>query len=399
MVAAIAALPGCGSKSTSDGDRLDVGRDELEAIDVGTRKVDPTTGPGLTIDFEVDDSVLSTTVVAAPAAAGVTVFATELFGPGGEELMRLDLSSVDTILPSLYEAKVRAYPFLGPGPFALTYPGSPANGSGAGTYRARYNVFGGTAQDVRFFTVQKRLPKGGAAPTAGKLPITVWFAENEDVNAATAADTNDERADAFRQALAEFQRVYAGAGIDAGAVAFRDLPTEAARRFAVVERDEFSELFASVDASETPGLNFFVVESLELDSQGGVVVGLANGIPGPPALPGLPGGGVVVSLVALEYEPKLVGQVMAHEGGHYLGLMHTTERTGTLFDLLDDTPQCTASTYDADGDDSVDVRECGAEGGANNLMFWSAEPANAQITPDQRFVLLRNPMVDTSGAP
>jgi hypothetical protein len=398
IFAATLAL-GCGSDDGSDGpSTLDVGRADLVAQDIGTFRVSPTSGDGVDVEFDVDPSVLSTVIVAAPTGDRVTVVATELRDPGGERLLRLDTSDVDAVLPSLYASRVRAYPFLGPGPFALLYPGSPGHLSRDGKYFARYKVFGNDAQDVRFFTVQKRRPAGAGEPSGGKLPVTFWFAENEFLDAASAA-AGDARSQPFFQAVAELERIYATAGISLGPQIFRDLPGEAARRFSVVDGDEFDELFASVDSAESPGLNFFLVESLELSAGGGTVVGLANGIPGPPALPGLPGGGVVVSLITLEFEPSLVGQVMAHEGGHYLGLMHTTERDGTLFDLLDDTPGCAASDHDVDGNDLVEASECTADGGADNLMFWSADGKPEQVTAGQRFVLLRNPMVDTSGGP
>ncbi|HEU4406471.1 MAG TPA: hypothetical protein VFS43_14495 [Polyangiaceae bacterium] len=395
--AALLAL-GCGSTEADDGpEPIDVGRGDLVALDVGTFKVSSTGGDGVDVEFDVGGDVLSTVVVAAPAGDGVTVVATELRDPGGERLLRLDTSNVDAVLPSLYASKVRAYPFLGPGPFALLFPGSPDQPAREGTYLARYKVFGNDAQDVRFFTVQKRRQAGAGEPASGKLPVTFWFAENDFLDAASAA-AGDARARPFLDALAELERIYGSAGIELGAPSYRALPDEAARRFSVVEGDEFDELFSSVDTSETPGLNYFLVDSLEISSGGGTVVGLANGIPGPPALRGLPGGGVVVSLLTLEIDPILVGQVMAHEGGHYLGLMHTTERDGTLFDLLDDTPECAASGYDVDGDQLVEAAECASGGGADNLMFWSADGKPERVSAGQRFVLLRSPTVDTSGA-
>jgi HEAT repeat protein len=389
---------GCGSSSsTSDGDdddnAINVGRSDLEVSNIGVTSVNPTNRTGFKVEFDVDGDTLSTVIVAAPTSDQVAVAATELTDPAGNYLLRLDLSDADAVLPSLYDSAVRAYPFLGPGPFALLYPGSPDHPSRPGTYAARYHVFEQAPKDVQFFAIQKRRPAGGAEPKAGKLPITFWFAQNDLVDADGGAD-----AKLFRQAVDELTRIYASAGIEVGSPTYRNLPADAARRFSVVDANEFGELFTSVDTSSTPGLNFFVVSELELDSEGGVVVGLANGIPGPPALPGLPGGGVVVSLVALEFDPTLVGQIMAHEGGHYLGLMHTTERTGTIFDLLEDTPQCPASEYDTDGDDAVDDEECAPSGGSSNLMFWSADGRPQQVSADQGFVLLRNPMVDTSVA-
>lgn len=397
LVVATLALS-CGSGDDSDGpERIDVGRSDLVALDVGTFRVSPTNGEGVDVEFDVDSSVLSTVVVAAPAGERVTVIATELRDPAGERLLQIDTSTIDAVLPSLYASSVRAYPFLGPGPFALLYPGSPAHASREGTYLARYKVFGNGAQDVHFFTLQKRRSAGSDEPSGGKLPVTFWFAENDFLDAASAG-AGDARAQPFLDALAELRRIYESAGIELGTPSYRDLPADAAQRFSVIEGDEFNEIFSSVDTSVSPGLNYFLVDSIEVSANGGTVVGLANGIPGPPSLPGLPGGGVVVSLITLEGDPTLVGQVMAHEGGHYLGLMHTSERDGTLFDLLDDTPQCAAADYDLDGDDLVEATECASEGGANNLMFWSAEGRPELVTAAQRFVLLRNPMVDTSVA-
>jgi HEAT repeats len=403
FLAAVAPTLGCGSKSSDDGPHpIDVGRADLEAVNVGVYRVKPPTNgnatedDGVDIEFDVDATVLSTVIVAAPEGGNVTVLATELRAPGGELLLDLDTSSTDAILPSLYQARVRAYPFLGPGPFALLFPGTTDQAT-AGTYRAHYNVFGRDPQNVRFFTVQKKSLVGAAAPTSGQLPVTIWFAENSYLDA-DDVKANEPSAQSFLAAFDEFERIYANAGITVGTPTFRNLPAAPARRFSVVDADEFGDLFSSVDTSETPGLNFFLVESLEIGASGGVAVGLANGIPGPPALPGMPGGGVAVSLITLDVAPKLVGQVMAHEGGHYLGLMHTSERDGTLFDLLADTPECDADKFDLDRNRSVEVEECGLEGGANNLMFWSADATPEKVTPNQSSVLLRNPMVDTSRA-
>ncbi|HEU4539227.1 MAG TPA: hypothetical protein VFS00_34135, partial [Polyangiaceae bacterium] len=123
---AVAPALGCGSTSSDEGPHaIDVGRSDLEAIDVGVYRVDPAGGDGgVDIEFDVDASVLSTVIVAAPEGDGVTVLATEVRDPGGERLLDLDTSDVDAILPSLYQAQVRAYPFLGPGPFALLFPGT-----------------------------------------------------------------------------------------------------------------------------------------------------------------------------------------------------------------------------------------------------------------------------------
>ena len=100
---------------------------------------------------------------------------------------------------------------------------------------------------------------------------------------------------------------------------------------------------------------------------------------------------------------------MAHEVGHYLGLFHATERTGSTpssptnfvnVDPIPDTPECLLTVDQppsGDGDLSVDPTECGVAGGARNLMFWTQGPdslgARDQISADQAFVLVRNPLI------
>ena len=41
-----------------------------------------------------------------------------------------------------------------------------------------------------------------------------------------------------------------------------------------------------------------------------------------------------------EQETRILGETMAHEVGHYIGLFHPVEMTWDLYDMLDDTPEC-----------------------------------------------------------
>jgi hypothetical protein len=85
---------------------------------------------------------------------------------------------------------------------------------------------------------------------------------------------------------------------------------------------------------------------------------------------------------------RRVALTMAHEAGHYLGLFHTTEAEATLFDPLDDTPQCERARDD-NGDGLLDYGECRGAG-AENLMFWAAGKVE-DLSPHQGFVMRRNP--------
>jgi len=71
---------------------------------------------------------------------------------------------------------------------------------------------------------------------------------------------------------------------------------------------------------------------------------------------------------AHETDQRILAKILVHEIGHYLGLYHTTESTGTEHDPLSDTPECPAS-MDSDGDGRVTGPECRSNG-ADYLMFW-----------------------------
>ena len=130
------------------------------------------------------------------------------------------------------------------------------------------------------------------------------------------------------------------------------------------------------------------------------------GSPAPALLQGTEHSGVVVATFGgiddmSDAFAVTQGNTMAHEAGHFFGLFHTTESPGANggpgnVDPIPDTPECPASR-DADGDGTVSAEECSDLDGGN-LMFWVAPGPGSTvvqeaITPDQRFVFLRNPYV------
>ncbi len=179
-----------------------------------------------------------------------------------------------------------------------------------------------------------------------------------------------------------------------------DLPANDAERFAVIDGIEGpgSELSRMFDLSARAGelgcnpeqaLNFFLVQEIVGGRAGYIILGIAGGIPGPPGVHGTAHSGVAVTMAGFRRSPRQLAQTMAHEGGHYLGLFHTTEAEGTAFDPLADTPEC-GTENDRNRDGVVDYREC-AERGRENLMFWAAGDDAETVTADQGFVLVRNP--------
>lgn len=161
-------------------------------------------------------------------------------------------------------------------------------------------------------------------------------------------------------------------------------------------------------------LNIYITKD---ESQVGGVLGISSGIPGLPGITGTKKAGMVVFLEAhrssgsvgdvLSYGDQIfLGDTMAHEAGHFLGLYHLVERAGLSGttsslrfnqDTLIDTPTC-ASSRDTNSNGRVDISECLGTGftnsGALNLMFWAGDGATpqTQLTGEQGWIIRGNPL-------
>jgi len=128
---------------------------------------------------------------------------------------------------------------------------------------------------------------------------------------------------------------------------------------------------ALVSQGVTEGVNLFFIEDYSLSDS----LGNAAGIPGSMGIANS-WNGVLISLAAhaisgATLDSQLLGETAAHEMGHQLGLFHTTETGGTVFDILTDTAECLNSTKDFDNNNKMTAEECEGYGG-ENLMFWTA---------------------------
>ena len=139
---------------------------------------------------------------------------------------------------------------------------------------------------------------------------------------------------------------------------------------AVSETFTNSTTSALVSQGVTEGVNlFFIKDYSDTESMGN-----AAGIPGSMGIANS-WNGVLISLAAhvsgSTLKSQLLGETAAHEMGHQLGLFHTTETGGTVFDILNDTAECLNSNKDFDRNGKMSAEECEGYGG-DNLMFWTA---------------------------
>ena len=131
---------------------------------------------------------------------------------------------------------------------------------------------------------------------------------------------------------------------------------------------------ALVTQGSTTAVNLFFIEDYCSMCGWSGILGNAAGIPGSMGIANS-WNGVLNSLSAhasgATLDSQLLGETAAHEMGHQLGLFHTTETGGTVFDILTDTAECLNSTKDFDRNGKMSAEECEGYGG-ENLMFWTA---------------------------
>ncbi len=183
----------------------------------------------------------------------------------------------------------------------------------------------------------------------GELAVEVLFKADDDLDAGTlqvafvyAGDTGDDPdlLDAMARAEAVWRDLYASFGLDLSVTEVRSWP-DADLAAPVYGTDS---AYAAIAEAVGPGVVPVVVTDDITDVE--EVLGIAGDIPGP--LVPSPRTGILVSAVTSagvdgvfqDEEIRLLGETLAHETGHYLGLFHPVETTWDRWDALDDTPEC-----------------------------------------------------------
>ncbi len=328
----------------------------------------PTTQLSAPINVDVPANAISLEFIGICEDITARVVVYRLVDPTGA--MIFDYASVNNI------AKIQ--PAILPGSFSVALPNSPTVPFHPG--RWTFYLVGAKATTANVHAIIKLLP-------SSTLNMNLFFVGLPQLTARTApTDPN------FQGILSKMWAIYSQIGITPGTLSYIDITGPDAATFTDVTESQLPSLFqlsASRRALDN-AVNIFLVHSISGGSLGGfIILGESGGIPGAPVL-GATSSGVAVTMADFPNGLDGIAQTLAHETGHWLGLFHTTEASGTAFDPLPDTPECTRVPYDTDNDGIMLAPEC-VNLDATNLMFWVSAPfPQTLLTPDQEFVIVRN---------
>ena len=256
-------------------------------------------------------------------------------------------------------------------PLVIAFPAGTRDALSPNGYRA--SVLAEQSGDLRI----TRLSRRGEGQ---QLDLNVFYVgaldweptgERGPTQLAEALDVVDEIFGQAGISIGDVRQIAVPGMLPARGVAFPNGDT--AQGFAVLEvrfgvYAELPSLFRLSAGAANSAINLFFVRDIAPRTADGEPEAEAGGIPGPLGMHGTAGSGIAIATDMMDGDATRLGRTLAHEIAHYLGLFHTSEGDGRVFDALDDTPEC-RSDRDADRG-GLSVADC-EDAGADNLMFWA----------------------------
>lgn len=311
---------------------------------------------------------------------------TQIAGPDGSTLYALDTASYDVGGVGGFDE-----PLEGVGEVALVMPRAPQFPIQPGDYVISVETETGSPISTAGAIIRSSNVDGPQA-----LDLNFWLVSNNPEVA--TPEFQATMAEGMRR---EIDNIISPHNLKIGNVNFFVGSAADIDRFSTTELDEntgspqLAEGCMAMDQSvgASRALNLVVIEGFyePTDPEAGESTsGIATGTPGAPMVAGSPQSCVFIALVGdYDWATNTQGLNTIHEGAHLLGLPHTTEEDGNLFDYFQDTAECQVGQFDSDGDGIVGQDECfGADG--SNYMFW--EEGGLQMSADQAWVLRRHPL-------
>ena len=229
------------------------------------------------------------------------------------------------------------------------------------------------------FDAIKLTLRTGATPSSSILSIKPYL---------TGARYSTAEVDS---ALAVLKEIYEKAGLQVQLDAITVISEE---KFSTIS-SSFTNAITSelVSRGASDRINLFFIEDFTGSDSG--ILGISSGIPGSLGIAGNYNGvlnGMDGHVINGTLDIQLLGETIAHEMGHWLGLFHTTEGSGSVFDPLEDTPECPISNA-ANSLFGVQPSDC-EELDGTNLMFWTGSETLDQSTlsPDQIHIINYSPI-------
>lgn len=350
------------------GDKEPSGAEGLVREDLGSFITD--TGYAADVPFEAPTDAYSALIACGPYGYDLLATAETITDPSGSVIYSLEdeqgtamrVLTQDDMLPMLI-------------------PVSPDLDLAAGIYGVRVYV----ASDAPGATISCEAVYRVQEPTSAQA-VDVHFVfvgvdgEVEGLNGTAAVDNV-----LLNETLTGVGALWADAGLAIGNITYEDFGGDVETYNSVDGATEFGNLLRTANSDERK-LTIFMVSAIT-DSDGATILGQAAGPPGLPSIGGTSKSGAIVTVSYLaEGDTDTQARIIAHEGAHFMGLFHLTEKDGLGHDPISDTPECTS---DNDGNGVYSTDECTGQG-ADHLMWWAASAASTSISADSAWVLQRS---------
>ena len=234
------------------------------------------------------------------------------------------------------------------------------------------------------FHVEARIQLGSNTGFAGgRLDMNVFVPPGLELGARTLDAKSAETDEGIETRLNAFYKALeARVGIDRGEVKF--FPVSSSLRFVDSETSLADAFSASKGRPDAQALNVTLTNSIDF-GDGNAAWGIAPGIPGAAARTGTLMSGIIL---AIGDTPAIGdGLTLLHEGGHFIGLNHTTEFYGGLADPLEDTPKCATISLDDPGT----FQSCADRTNIMFPAFYGAAGAAVDVSDAQRAIYRGSP--------
>ena len=349
------------------------------------------------VDFGPLGGVAEVTITVDPSDVSVLFFArsvdpaefvaiTEIIGPDGEPLYVYNDFETGEITSEMF-----VEPLEQAGEIALFLPVAPQFDIEPGDYIVTVETEGQPISQAA------AIIRSGDVDGPQALDFNIWVVSTDQE--LLSSDFRLALANQLRESMDKTLNQHS---LRTGRLNFFDATMSQKSMYARTDVDAIGEICLTMSqmVGSSRALNLALIDELLTSPEDGgdeaePLAGSAAGLPGTVLVDGSP---ISCAVVTREESGEIEADAATfmHEGSHLMGLPHTTEQDGQLFDLFADTAECPLEEFDENDDGLVDQFECGALDGPNS-MFWTDDGLTKDfvMTEDQAWYLRRHPLFYT----